>query len=748
MSTYYPMTSATQNPRKRPAPGALPMTHPMSQPYSNPEQQLRWNGHSAGNFADNSPSSVNPFGMMASPTQTQFTPSPATPSTALARRGMSNALVTAPRAFTTQSNEAWPTYSEENLMTNTPNGVIDEHDNIEILEERAQRAKRDAQAKRKQIPPFVQKLNSFLEESKNTDLIRWSDKGDSFIVLDEDEFAKTLIPELFKHNNYASFVRQLNMYGFHKKVGLSDNSMKASERKNKSPSEYYNPYFKRGHPNLLWLINKPKTGNKQKGTKKRGDEIDGESDEEVVQPDDSIHLPFSQPSLPTRALPAPESGPLQRKELAIVRDQMTALQQRQKQISDAITRLRQEHNQMLQQAIMFQNQHERHENSINAILNFLANVFRKSLEEQGGAQNVNDLLASIIVNVQMPQQGQGSVVDLGDWVQQQAPAAAAPPGGTPKRAPRLLPPIPADKANRPSSATAPPNHYPNFPSHQQPHVGQVTEVFDTPTMETVSTPAYLKQELESNPQEGMMRIIQDANTNAGNTSMNLPNVAANTSTHLTNEQRNRMLNIMSQKSASPTPVPATSPISMASNRPAATNSSPVNGGVPGTSAPSSLSPIMSSIQPPSIQRMSQNHDELEQLQRLQSEQAQKLEDLNHLLGPLSPSGRIPGLDDTNGYFDSDIDLNQYLEPNAYTADGTGHDFNFDTSGFTDNANFDWNPDTVDYGSAGGALDMTIGRVAETNTPVHKSPSPSGTEEILRDDMGNSPGRATKRQRQS
>lgn len=77
-------------------------------------------------------------------------------------------------------------------------------------------------------------------------------------MLDEDEFAKTLIPELFKHNNYASFVRQLNMYGFHKKVGLSDNSMRASERKNKSPSEYANPYFKRGHPDLLWLIQKPK----------------------------------------------------------------------------------------------------------------------------------------------------------------------------------------------------------------------------------------------------------------------------------------------------------------------------------------------------------------------------------------------------------------------------------------------------------------------------------------------------------
>lgn len=91
------------------------------------------------------------------------------------------------------------------------------------------------------------------------DLIRWSDDGNSFIVLDEDKFARTLIPELFKHNKYSSFVRQLNMYGFHKRFRLSDNSMKASETKAKAPSEYYNQYFKRGLHDLLWLIQKPKS---------------------------------------------------------------------------------------------------------------------------------------------------------------------------------------------------------------------------------------------------------------------------------------------------------------------------------------------------------------------------------------------------------------------------------------------------------------------------------------------------------
>lgn len=656
---------------------------------------------------------------------------------------MNNALVATNRAFTPQPVDSWPPF-DENTVAGQTNGTIDEHDNIELLEEKAQRAKREAQAKRKQIPPFVQKLNSFLEESKNTDLIRWSEKGDSFIVLDEDEFAKTLIPELFKHNNYASFVRQLNMYGFHKKVGLSDNSMKASERKNKSPSEYYNPYFKRGHPNLLWLINKPKGGNNKKGGgKKRGEEGDGESDEDVVVTDEAISHPFTQPPTQPRALPAPDSGTLQKKELAVVRDQMTVIQQRQKTIFDAIQKLTKEHNQLYQQAIMFQNQHDRHENSINAILNFLANVFRKSLEEQGGVQNVNDLLASIIPNVQMPpQQGQGSVVDLGDWIQQQPRSAT--PTGTPKRQHRLLPPIPQAQTARTPTPGAASTPFPNYPNHPQSQMGHVTEVLDTPI--DTSTPAYMKQELESNPQEGMMKIIQDANTNAGNAAGDLRNVAANTSATLTNDQRNRMLSIMSggQSSASPTPAPsATSP-----SAPVDTNSSivgiPSTPGVTAASARNSLSPIMPPVLPPSIQRISQTHEELERLQRLQHEQDQKLEDLNHILGPLSPSGRVPGLDDPNhGYFD-ELDLTQYLEPAVYNGDSVGTDFTFDGPVFNDSANFEWNPESGDFG-VGDGLNS---RIVETNTPSHKSPSPSGTEEILRNDLDDSPGRAPKRQRKT
>ena len=38
----------------------------------------------------------------------------------------------------------------------------------------------------------------------------WSEKGDTFIVKDVKIFSEQIIPTVFKHNNFSSFVRQLN----------------------------------------------------------------------------------------------------------------------------------------------------------------------------------------------------------------------------------------------------------------------------------------------------------------------------------------------------------------------------------------------------------------------------------------------------------------------------------------------------------------------------------------------------------
>ncbi|KAL8947160.1 MAG: hypothetical protein Q9222_006529 [Ikaeria aurantiellina] len=62
---------------------------------------------------------------------------------------------------------------------------------------------------------FIHKLYNMLEDSSIQNLISWSNNNESFVMSPSAEFSKVLA-QYFKHTNISSFVRQLNMYGFHK----------------------------------------------------------------------------------------------------------------------------------------------------------------------------------------------------------------------------------------------------------------------------------------------------------------------------------------------------------------------------------------------------------------------------------------------------------------------------------------------------------------------------------------------------
>ena len=73
--------------------------------------------------------------------------------------------------------------------------------------------------KKSEYPNFLLKLYQILENKDYKDIIEWSDDGKYFIVKNLHDFTENVLPKYYKHNNYSSFIRQLNMYDFHKKKG-------------------------------------------------------------------------------------------------------------------------------------------------------------------------------------------------------------------------------------------------------------------------------------------------------------------------------------------------------------------------------------------------------------------------------------------------------------------------------------------------------------------------------------------------
>ncbi|KAJ8386843.1 hypothetical protein AAFF_G00166380 [Aldrovandia affinis] len=106
------------------------------------------------------------------------------------------------------------------------------------------------------VPAFLTKLWTLVEDPDTDPLICWSPSGNSFHVFDQGRFSKEVLPKYFKHNNMASFVRQLNMYGFRKVVHIEQGGLVKPE---KDDTEFQHPYFIRGQELLLENIKRKVT---------------------------------------------------------------------------------------------------------------------------------------------------------------------------------------------------------------------------------------------------------------------------------------------------------------------------------------------------------------------------------------------------------------------------------------------------------------------------------------------------------
>lgn len=94
-------------------------------------------------------------------------------------------------------------------------------------------------------PLFIRKLWKIVNDETNEKIIGWNKNGDGFIIHDQVQFISKTLPRYFKHNQLSSFVRQLNLYDFHKTQDLDVE---------KDVFQFSHPFFLRDVPQLLPLI--------------------------------------------------------------------------------------------------------------------------------------------------------------------------------------------------------------------------------------------------------------------------------------------------------------------------------------------------------------------------------------------------------------------------------------------------------------------------------------------------------------
>ncbi|CAO0790522.1 unnamed protein product [Mucor circinelloides] len=180
------------------------------------------------------------------------------------------------------------------------------------------------------VPAFLNKLYNMVDDRTTDELIRWSDDGLSFIVVRHEEFAKKVLPRFFKHSNFSSFVRQLNMYGFHKVPHLQNGVLSTEGESERW--EFSNPHFQRNQPDLLLLV-----------TRKKGRD--------------------------------PEEKETGTVDLHHILDEIAAIKKHQMSISNELKNVQTDNQVLWQENIASRERHHRHQETIDKILRFLASVF-------------------------------------------------------------------------------------------------------------------------------------------------------------------------------------------------------------------------------------------------------------------------------------------------------------------------------------------------------------------------------------
>ncbi|GAA5803629.1 hypothetical protein HPULCUR_009112 [Helicostylum pulchrum] len=202
------------------------------------------------------------------------------------------------------------------------------------------------------IPAFLHKLFNMVNDSLTTQFIRWSKDGNSFLVEDHEKFAELVLPRFYKHNTFASFVRQLNMYDFHKIPHIQQGVLITIDNTENEVWEFSHANFKRDRPDLLVSI-------ARKRNKDRNNAIDMET-----------------------------------MELGSVVKEISIIKNHQANVTEELKNLQRDNEKLLKEALAAKVNYSRQQEAIAKILQFLTVVFSNDLPQLNNSM-VHDQLQQL-----------------------------------------------------------------------------------------------------------------------------------------------------------------------------------------------------------------------------------------------------------------------------------------------------------------------------------------------------------------
>lgn len=240
-------------------------------------------------------------------------------------------------------------------------------------------------------------LYRMINEPTTNFLIHWSFNGETFVVTKPEEFAKEILPKYFKHNNFSSFVRQLNMYGFHKVPHLQQGVMQSDGAEDTS-WEFVHNYFQRDRIDLLVLVKRKESssstsssaptssGAAAAGTMRHGSPLyaDTQQGALIAAPGSSfmqnssllegnVHPEAVSGSTLLPGGNCPSSPSIF--DISTLLREVSAIKRQQDHISDQLSQIENEHSLLWHETLAARERYMQQQDVMDRVLRFLAGIF-------------------------------------------------------------------------------------------------------------------------------------------------------------------------------------------------------------------------------------------------------------------------------------------------------------------------------------------------------------------------------------